>query len=60
MIESSTSTYSHVSWQVYVYGTYAVVVIFLSIYLFFSIYTRRIALKNLHEEGFLAETKNKQ
>ncbi len=57
MMESNTIPRGNIEWQYFVYGTYGVVVLLLIIYVFFALYTRRNALKNLVEEGFL-ETKN--
>lgn len=54
----NSSSYGNVSWKVFVYGTYVVVAIFLVVYIFFALYARRSALKNLKEEGFL-ENENK-
>ena len=52
------SEYGNIPWQYYVYGTYAVVTLFLLVYIVFSLHTRRTKLKSLAEEGFFEENKN--
>ncbi|MES2615040.1 MAG: hypothetical protein V4591_06465 [Bdellovibrionota bacterium] len=55
------SSFGNISWEIFVYGCYIVVAFFLLTYAIYSFYTRRTALKNLQEEGFVEvknETKN--
>lgn len=50
------SSYGNISWQVFVYVTYLVVTLFLAFYVYFSMKTRKNALKNLTQEGFLEQS----
>lgn len=49
------SVYGNTSWEIFVYGTYAIVALFLFVYIFFAIYVRKSALNNLEKEGFLGD-----
>jgi high-affinity Fe2+/Pb2+ permease len=51
-------SYGNTSWEIFVYGTYVLVILFLLIYVFFAFHSRKMALKSLAEEGFLENPEN--
>ncbi|WGL58656.1 hypothetical protein QEJ31_08920 [Pigmentibacter sp. JX0631] len=46
------SEYGNLSWEIFVYSTFAIVAICLILYTFFSLKIRRHSIHNMNEEGF--------
>ncbi len=50
-------SYGNAPWQWFVYGTYALVFLVVTIYVFCALRARKKALVSLQEEGFLEQEK---
>lgn len=46
------SEYGNLSWEFFVYSTFAIIAICLILYTFFSLKIRRRSIHNMNEEGF--------